>query len=305
MELIPHDTRFDFIGKKKITLWISTAAILISFGSIFFHGGLRYGVDFAGGLVAEIKFSKPVDVAHVRSASDAIGLKDAVVQRFGGENEFLIRVEKATEDLEAMSKSLQTSLQAQFKDNPVEIRRVEVVGPKVGKDLKTKAMWAVGLAFLGILIYVAFRFHEISYGLGGIVALFHDVVVTYGAISIFNIEFSLNVLAVILTIIGFSINDTIVIFDRVRENIKKMRKDDLVTIFNVSINETLGRTILTTGTVMMVVLILFFFAGEVIHDFTIALVVGLITGTYSTVYIASPVVLFWEQHISRGRKGRR
>ncbi|MGZ3514848.1 MAG: protein translocase subunit SecF [Thermodesulfobacteriota bacterium] len=305
MELIPHDTRFDFIGKKKITLWISTAAILISFGSIFFHGGLRYGVDFAGGLVAEIKFSKPVDVAQVRSASDAIGLKDAVVQRFGGENEFLIRVEKATEDLEAMSKSLQTSLQAQFKDNPVEIRRVEVVGPKVGRDLKTKAMWAVGLAFLAILIYVAVRFHEISYGLGGIVALFHDVVVTYGAISIFNIEFSLNVLAVILTIIGFSINDTIVIFDRVRENIKKMRKDDLVTIFNVSINETLGRTILTTGTVMMVVLILFFFAGEVIHDFTVALVVGLITGTYSTVYIASPVVLFWEQHISRGRKGRR
>jgi len=304
MELIPHDTRFDFIGKKKITLWISAAAILISFASIFLHGGLRYGVDFAGGLVAEIKFSKPVDVSEVRSGADAIGLKDAVVQRFGGENEFLIRVEKATADLETMSKSLQTSLQGGFKDNPVEIRRVEVVGPKVGKDLKTKAMWAVGLAFLAILIYVAFRFHEFSYGLGGIVALFHDVVVTFGAISIFNIEFSLNVLAVILSIIGFSINDTIVIFDRVRENIKKMRKDDLVTIFNVSINETLGRTILTTGTVMMVVVILFFFAGEVIHDFTIALIVGLITGTYSTVYIASPVVLFWEQHISR-RKGRR
>ncbi len=305
MELIPHDTRFDFIGKKKITLWISTAAILISFGSIFLHGGLRYGVDFAGGLVAGIKFSKPVDVAQVRNAADAIGLKDAMVQKFGGENEFLIRVEKATGDLEAMSKSLQTSLQGQFKDNPVEIRSLELVGPKVGKDLKTKAMWAVGLAFLGILIYVAFRFHEFSYGLGGIVALFHDIVVTFGAISIFNIDFSLNVLAVILTIIGFSINDTIVIFDRVRENIKKMRKDDLVTIFNVSINETLGRTILTTGTVMMVVLILFFFAGEVIHDFTIALIVGLITGTYSTVYIASPVVLFWEQHVSRRRKARR
>jgi preprotein translocase subunit SecF len=305
MELIPHDTHFDFIGKKKITLWISAAAILISFASIFLHGGLRYGVDFSGGLVAEIKFSKPVDVSEVRSGADAIGLKDAIVQRFGGENEFLIRVEKATGDLEAMSKSIQTSLQGRFKDNPVEIRRVEVVGPKVGKDLKTKAMWAVGLAFLGILIYVAFRFHEFSYGLGGIVALFHDIVVTFGAISIFKIEFSLNVLAVILTIIGFSINDTIVIFDRVRENIKKMRKDDLVTIFNVSINETLGRTILTTGTVMMVVVILFFFAGEVIHDFTIALIVGLITGTYSTVYIASPVVLFWEQHISRGRKGRR
>jgi preprotein translocase subunit SecF len=302
MELIPHNTRFDFIGKKKVTLWISAIAILVSFGSILLHGGLRYGVDFAGGLAAEIKFSKPIDVSELRNATDAIGLKDAVVQKFGGENEFLIRVEKAAGDLESMSKSIQTSLQGRFTNNPLEIRRVELVGPKVGKDLKTKAMWAVGLAFVAILIYVAFRFHEFAYGLGGIVALFHDVVVTFGAISVFNIEFSLNVLAVILTIIGFSINDTIVIFDRVRENIKKMRKEDLTTIFNVSINETLGRTILTTGTVMMVVLILFFFAGEVIHDFTIALIVGLITGTYSTVYIASPVVLFWEQNISKGKR---
>ena len=302
MELIPHNTHFDFIGKKKITLWISAIAILVSFGSILLHGGLRYGVDFSGGLVAEIKFSKPIDVSELRNATDAIGLKDAVVQKFGGENEFLIRVEKASGDLEAMSKSIQTSLQGRFTNNPLEIRRVELVGPKVGKDLKTKAMWAVGLAFVAILIYVAFRFHEFAYGLGGIVALFHDVVVTFGAISVFNIEFSLNVLAVILTIIGFSINDTIVIFDRVRENIKKMRKEDLTTIFNVSINETLGRTMLTTGTVMMVVLILFFLAGEVIHDFTIALIVGLITGTYSTVYIASPVVLFWEQNISKGKR---
>lgn len=302
MELIPHNTHFDFIGKKKITLWISAIAILVSFGSILLHGGLRYGVDFSGGLVAEIKFSKPIDVSELRNATDAIGLKDAVVQKFGGENEFLIRVEKAAGDLEAMSKSIQTSLQGRFTNNPLEIRRVELVGPKVGKDLKTKAMWAVGLAFVAILIYVAFRFHEFAYGLGGIVALFHDVVVTFGAISVFNIEFSLNVLAVILTIIGFSINDTIVIFDRVRENIKKMRKEDLTTIFNVSINETLGRTVLTTGTVMMVVLILFFLAGEVIHDFTIALIVGLITGTYSTVYIASPVVLFWEQNISKGKR---
>ncbi len=303
MELIPPNTHFDFIGKKKITLWISTLAILISFGSILYHGGLRYGVDFAGGLVAEVKFSKPVNISELRDAADAIGLKDAVVQKFGGENEFLIRVEKATDDLEAMSKSIQTSLQSRFTDNPLEIRKVEVVGPKVGKDLKMKAIWAVGLAFVAILIYVAFRFHEFSYGLGGIASLFHDVVVTFGVISIFNIEFSLNVLAVILTIIGFSINDTIVIFDRVRENVKKMRKENLVTVFNVSINETLGRTILTTGTVMMVVLVLFFFAGEVIHDFTIALIVGLITGTYSTVYIASPVVLFWEQNIAKKKRG--
>jgi len=304
MELIPPNTRIDFIGKKKYTIWISAFAILISFGSIFLHGGLRYGVDFAGGLLIQIRFSKPVSISEIRSTMEAMGSKEANVQNFGGENEFLIRVEKTSEDLEEVSKKIQASLQGRFKDNAFEIRRVEAVGPKVGKDLKEKALWAVGLSLVAILIYVAWRFKQVAYGLGGIVALFHDVIVTYGAISIFNLEYSLSLLAVILTIIGFSINDTIVIFDRVRENIKKMRKENLETIMNVSINETLGRTILTSGTVMMVVLILFFFGGPVIHDFTTAMIVGLITGTYSTVYIASPVVLFWERYVT-GRKKRR
>jgi preprotein translocase subunit SecF len=272
---------------------------------MFFFGGLKYGVDFAGGILIQVKFSKAVDISEVRSAMDTMGSKEAMVQAFGGENEYLIRVEKASGDLEALSKKIQISLQEQFKGKPLEIRRVEVVGPKVGKDLKEKALLAVGLSFLAILIYVAWRFKQVSYGLGGIVALFHDVLVTYGAISIAGIEYSLNVMAVILTIIGFSINDTIVIFDRVREDVKKFRKEDFETIFNTAINETLGRTILTSGTVMMVVLILFFFGGPVIHDFAFALIVGLITGTYSTVYIASPVVLFWEKQVSRKRRGSR
>jgi preprotein translocase subunit SecF len=305
MDLIRPNTRIDFIGKKKYTLWISAIVLLISLGSVFLFGGLKYGVDFAGGILIQVKFSKPVDISEVRNAMDTIGSKEAMVQAFGGENEYLIRVEKASGDLEALSKKIQVSLQEQFKGKPLEIRRVEVVGPKVGKDLKEKAMLAVGLSFLAILIYVAWRFKQVSYGLGGIVALFHDVIVTYGAISIAGIEYSLNVLAVILTIIGFSINDTIVIFDRVREDVKKFRKEDLETNFNTAINETLGRTILTSGTVMMVVLILFFFGGAVIHDFAFALIVGLITGTYSTVYIASPVVLFWEQHISKGKRRSR
>ena len=302
MELIRPDTHFDFIGKRKYTLWISAIVILLSLGSIFVHGGLKYGVDFAGGILIQIKFSKPMEISEVRSALDASGMKDAVVQEFGGENEFLIRVEKTSADLETMSKSIQASLQERFKDKALEIRRAEVVGPKVGKELKTNALWAVGLSFLAILIYVAFRFHQFSYGLGGIVALLHDIIVTYGAISIFGLEYSLSLLAVILSIIGFSINDTIVIFDRVRENIKKMRKEDIETIFNASLNETLGRTILTTGTVMMVVLILFFFGGPVIHDFATALIVGLITGTYSTIYIASPVVLLWHHNITEKRR---
>jgi preprotein translocase subunit SecF len=302
MELIRPDTRIDFIGKRNYALVISAIAIVISFGSIFLHGGLKYGVDFAGGILLQIKFSKSVDISEVRSALEATGSKDAMVQKFGGENEFLIRIEKSSEDLETLSKKIQGSLQQKFMDKPLEVRRAEVVGPKVGKDLKKKALWAVGLSFAAILVYVAFRFHTFSYGLGGIVALIHDVIITYGAISLFNLEYSLSLLAVILTIVGFSINDTIVIFDRVRENIKKIRKENLETIFNVSINETLGRTILTSGTVMMVVLILFFFGGPVIHDFTTAMIVGLISGTYSTVYIASPVVLFWYNHVTVKRK---
>lgn len=302
MELIRPGTHFDFIGKKKYALWISAAAILLSFASVFSHGGLRYGVDFAGGILIQIKFSQAADISEVRQAVEAMGSKDAMVQNFGGENEFLIRIEKTGADLEATSKTIQASLQERFKDKKLEIRRVEVVGPKVGSDLKKDALWAVGLSFLAILIYVAWRFKQVSYGLGGIIALLHDIIITYGAISIANLEYSLSLLAVILTIIGFSINDTIVIFDRVRENIKKMRKDNLETIFNASLNETLGRTILTSGTVMMVVVILFFFGGPVIHDFAFTLIVGLISGTYSTIYVASPVVLFWHKYFSKRKK---
>ena len=301
MELIRPGTRFDFIGKKKFTIWLSTIALLISLGSVFLHG-LKYGVDFAGGILIQIKFSQAVDISEIRNAMEAMGSKDAMVQKFGGENEFLIRVEKTAEDLEGMSKKIQTSLQEQFKGKTLEIRRVEVVGPKVGKDLKTKAIWAVGLSFAAILVFVAWRFKQVSYGLGGIAALVHDIIITYGVISIAGLEYSLPLMAVILTIIGFSINDTIVIFDRVRENVKKMRKENLETVFNVSINETLGRTILTSGTVMMVVLILFFFGGPVIHDFAFALIVGLISGTYSTIYVASPVVLLWNKHFTRKKK---
>lgn len=302
MELIRPGTRFDFIGKRKFTVWVSAIAIVLSLGSIFLHKGLKYGVDFAGGILIQIRFSQAVDISEVRNAMEATGAKDAMVQNFGEENEFLIRVEKSDEDLEAVSKKIQTSLQEQFKGKIPEIRRVEVVGPKVGKDLKRKAVWALGLSFAAILIFVAWRFKQVSFGLGGIAALIHDIILTYGAISIAGLEYSLPLMAVILTIIGFSINDTIVIFDRVRENIKKMRKENLETIFNVSINETLGRTILTSGTLMMVVLILFIFGGPVINDFALALIVGLISGTYSTIYVASPVVLFWDKQFSKRKK---
>ena len=304
MDLIKPGTHYDFIGMKKITLWISAVAILLTIGSILYHGGLHNGVDFAGGLVLQVKFQKPVNIAEIRSALESSGLKEAVVQNFGGQNEFMIRVEKSSENLEEVSRKIQAALQDRFKERAFEVLRAEVVGPMVGKDLKEKAIWAVGLSLFGIMVYIAFRFRKLSYGLGGVVSLFHDIAVTYGAISVLNLEYNLSLMAVVLTVIGFSINDTIVIFDRVRENLKKMRKDSLVTVFNESINECLGRTILTTSTVMFSVLILFFFAGQVLREFTIALIVGVTTGTYSTVHIASPVVLFWEEHVTSKRRKR-
>lgn len=302
MELIRPGTRIDFIGKKKIAVWVSAIAIFLSLGSIAYQGGLKYGVDFAGGILIQIRFSEAVNISEVRSSLETMGLKDALVQKFGEEHEFLIRVEKAEEALEKMSQAIQAFLQEQFKGKTLEIRRVEVVGPKVGRDLKIKALLAVALSFTAILIFVAWRFRQIGFGLGGIAALVHDILITYGAISVAGLEYSLPLMAVILTIIGFSINDTIVIFDRVREDTKKLRKESLETIFNTAINETLGRTILTTGTVMMVVLILFFFGGPVIHDFAFALIVGLISGVYSTIYVAGPVVLLWDKHFTKKKK---
>ena len=186
MELIRADTHIDFIGKRKFALIISSIVILISLGSIVLHGGLNYGVDFAGGILLQIRFSKSVDISQVRSGLEAMGQKDVSVQKFGGENEFLIRIEKSAGDLETMSKRFQLLFDSNSRNESLEIRRVEVVGPKVGKDLKTRALWAVGLSFAAILVYVAFRFHTISYGLGGIVALVHDVMVTYGALSVFQ-----------------------------------------------------------------------------------------------------------------------
>ncbi|MDO8722740.1 MAG: protein translocase subunit SecF [Syntrophales bacterium] len=292
MELIKPSTNIDFVGKMKPAFTISLIMIVISIASVVLHGGLNLGIDFAGGALVQIKFQKETTTESLRSALRQIKLENSIIQQLGSQ-EVVIRAAESTSDLKGLSSRIEDALNASYGKGSFEVRRVEVVGPKVGKDLTNKAIMAIIFSWIGMLIYISWRF-EFRYAVGGIIALIHDVIITVGALSLLNKEFTLTIIAALLTIVGYSINDTIVIYDRIRENVRKGLKKDLGEIMNVSINETLGRTILTSLTVFTVLVVLFFLGGEVIHDFAFAMLVGVISGVYSTVYIASPLVLAWE-----------
>jgi len=303
LEFIRPDTQFDFVGKMKAAVIASVVFILIGLASILYHGGLNLGVDFAGGAVVQVKFQKESSTDSIRSALDGVQLENSNIQEFGAtENrEFLIRTSETAADLKLLTDRIDVALAKVFGQGTYEIRRVEAVGPKVGKDLRQKAILALALAWAAMLVYIGFRF-EFRYAVGGILALIHDVLVTVGVLSLLNMEFTLNTVAALLTIIGFSINDTIVIYDRIRENVKKKVRSDLRQIVNLSVNETLSRTILTSLTVFLVLLALLFLGGPVIFDFAFAMFVGVIAGCYSTVFIASPFVLFMERYMPSKRK---
>jgi len=293
MELI-KSTNINFVGSMKVAFTISLILIAISIGSVVMHGGLNLGVDFAGGTVVQVKFPKATSIESIRDALKQIKLEGSVIQQFTPQ-EVVIRTSEATSDLKGLSSRIEDALSKAYGQGGFEVRRVEVVGPKVGKDLTNKAMMAIIFSWIAMLIYIAWRF-EFRFAVGGIVALVHDVIVTVGVLSLLNREFSLTIIAALLTIVGYSINDTIVIYDRIRENMRKVTKKDLGEIMNISINETLGRTILTSLTVFSVLIILLVMGGEVLYDFTLAMLVGVISGVYSTVYIASPLVLAWENY---------
>ena len=306
MDFFRVKTNIDFIGKKNYALAFSSILILITIISLIIHKGPRYGVDFSGGISVRVKFSQPVTAAEIKSGIQTLNLTNCTVQEFieKGQNEFQIQSGKENLDIENIQASLRQALSKKFGKGGFEIRKVETVGAKVGKDLREKGLWAVIISWVMMLIYVAFRFKHVSFGVGGIVALAHDVLITVGAFSITNREIDLTIVAALLTIIGFSINDTIVIYDRVRENRRKAPSASLPEVINQSINETLSRTIITTGTVLLGVVALLLFGGGVIHDFAFAMLVGCISGTYSTLYIASPVVILWEEKF-KGKKKRR
>ena len=292
MQLFKDETHFDFMGKIKAAMIISSIAILIGLGSIVFSGGLKYGIDFAGGTLVQLQFKNPPDLEVIRDGLKTIGLGESTIQEFGSKKDILIRVERSEEKLEAVGAMVKRSLSQKFNSDDIIVERVEMVGPKVGRDLREKALLSILYAIIGIVIYISWRF-EFQYAIAAIIALIHDVLVTMGAFSILDKEFTLVIIAAFLTIIGYSLNDTIVVFDRIRENLRRKGKLSLSEIINSSINQTLSRTLLTSGTTLLVVLALFFFGGAIIHDFSFALLVGVFVGTYSSIFIASVFLVYW------------
>jgi len=296
MEIIRPGTDFDFVGKMRMACAISLALILISIGSLAIHKGPNLGIDFAGGTLVQIQFKDETSLNKIRDSLKAVNLGSSIIQQFGykDNNEFLIKTEKSSSELKGLSDTIEEALAATYPEGTFEIRRVEVVGPKVGKDLRQKGILSMLYAMIGILIYITWRF-EFRYAIGAIFALLHDVIITVGIFSILDKEFTLPIIAALLTIIGYSLNDTIVVYDRIRENFRTQRKLALPQIINSSVNQVLSRTLLTSGTTLLVVGALFFLGGAVIHDFAFALLVGVIIGTYSSIFIASPTVLAWER----------
>jgi preprotein translocase subunit SecF len=382
MQFIQPDINIDFIGKRHIGFYVSTALILISLLSLLLHGGPKYGIDFAGGTLIQIKFNVPTTVDTIKDSLKPIGITGASIQQYGdaSNNEYLVRADIAYKKLEGLSDKVQQALvqavsnisdietppasetletsesatptpttqtvsqeiadeQPEQATLPAEVRRIEMVGPQVGKDLREKALLAMFFALLFITVYISGRFEfkwgisaimasglmggvyliksmgismpflivfalilamvlfwclRLQYAMGAITALIHDVTITVGIFSIFDKEFTLPIIAALLTIIGYSLNDTIIVFDRIRENSRKLTRDTFDKVINKSINETLSRTILTSLTTLIVVLTLFLFGGGIIHDFAFAMIIGVLIGTYSSIFVASPILLLWK-----------
>ncbi len=343
MEIIKPGINIDFIGKRKIAYFISGTLILITLFLLLWKGP-RYGVDFTGGVVIQVRFDKRKSIDEIRKALKPVHLDDSIIQEFKGkEAEYLIRVRKTDINLASVHDQVKDALLARFK-NGVDIRRVEMVGPKIGKELKQKALLAIFYSILFIAIYISGRFEmkwmmsmimaialiisvytafslgakvtwlifiamvvtlalcwylKLRYALGAIIALIHDVTITVGAFLITQKEISLAIVAALLTIVGYSLNDTIIVFDRIRENLKKPKKEPFSILVNRSINETLSRTVLTSSTTLFVVLALFLLGGKVIHDFAFAMLVGITVGTYSSIFVASPILLIWEEEFGK------
>lgn len=279
----------DFLGKRKIALIISSLLIVISIVSLAING-LKLGIDFTGGTLVEVGYKKTADLTVLRSDLAEAGFSDATVQNFGTTKDVLIRIKP--QDGVSNAKLSDKVLEAANKSatEAVDKRRVEFVGPQVGDELAEDGGLAMLYSMFGILIYVAWRF-EYKFSLGSVAALFHDVIITLGFFSLFQMEFDLTVLAAILAVIGYSLNDTIVVYDRIRENFRSLRQDDSAHIMNISLNQTLSRTLMTSITTAIVLVALALLGGEIIHNFAIALLIGVGIGTYSSIYVASPIVL--------------
>jgi SecD/SecF fusion protein len=309
------DTSINFLGVRRGAFILSAVLILFGLGSTITKGGYNLGIDFAGGTLLELHFDPPASVGDIRQSlgdvrvgDQSMDLRNSEIKEFGTVNDILIRVEEEAEGT-AIADAIKTRLKSDFAGNIQNetewLRRQEAVGPKIGEELKTNAVYAILVAMILIIIYVWWRFRQIEFGIAAVIALFHDVMITLGIFSVLNWEISLAIVAALLTIVGYSLNDTIVVYDRIREDIKLYRRDTFGSVINRAINECLNRTVLTSGTTMLVVLSLIFLGGEVIRDFAFALLIGVIVGTYSSAFVASPIVVEWHnRREAKARQGR-
>ncbi len=284
LKLIKQDTNIKFLKYKKITLFISIIFCLISFFSVFING-LNFGIDFKGGSLIEVKSEESINISNVRSKLSSLNLGDVQIQNFGSEKNILVRVEASSSENNSSVLSIITNELVSFG----EIQRTEVVGPKISSELIQKGILAIISAVGLMLFYIWIRF-EWQFSLGAVLALIHDVIITIGIFSFFQIEFNLSIIAALLTIIGYSMNDTVVVYDRIRENLRKYKKQDLYDLINSSINQTLSRTVLTSFTTLLALFSLYIFGGQVIKGFTLAMIIGVFIGTYSSTFIASQLL---------------
>jgi len=282
-------SEFDFMGLRKPAMGLSALLLLVSIVSLATLK-LNVGIDFTGGSVIEVGYQQPVDLKPIRKVLESNGFGDAIVQHFGSAKEVLIRLVPKLEQDKAELSSQIIGLLNQASESEIDVRRVDFVGPQVGEELTEDGGLAVLYALIAILIYVSVRF-EYRFSLGAVAALIHDVLITLGVFSLLQLDFDLSVLAAILAVIGYSLNDTIVVFDRVRENFRKIRKKTALEVTNISINQTISRTLKTSLTTLLVLLSLYFLGGEVIHAFALALIIGVVVGTYSSIYVATTTAL--------------
>lgn len=291
---IIKNTNINFLGKRYIAFVVSGILSVIGIIAVIqiATGHANLGIDFAGGTAIQFKFEKPVALHNIRLALEAGGLKDFDLQDLPTENKILIRVKKADHKLGEVSEKITSILSQKVPDNKYVVDSITEIGPKVGSRLRADAARAVAFAVVGILIYVAFRF-QFKFGVGATVATFHDVLAVLGIFFIMGREINLILITALLTIAGYSLTDTVVIFDRIRENLKLKQRESVEAVMNTSINEVLSRTIITSTTVLLTSIALFFFGGEVLHDFSLAIIMGVVIGTFSSIFVASPIVLIW------------
>ena len=292
LRLLPDKPSFAFM-RWRMACFIASAVLVVLSAVIAIYPGLNYGIDFEGGILVEVGTPGPADLGAMRTSLNDLGLGQVALQEFGAPNDVLIRIERQDGDEGAQQAAVELvkgSLR-ELVGEDISFRRTELVGPKISEELLQDGLMAIGLALLAVLVYIWFRF-EWQYGVGAIIALLHDVLLTIGMFAVTGLEVNLSTVAAVLTIVGYSLNDTVVIFDRIRENLRRYKTLPIVDLLDQSVNETLARTVMTSLTTLIALLALFFFGGEVVKGFTFAMIWGVLVGTYSTIYIASPILVY-------------